>query len=72
MQNRIQGPGLSVAEYLQELEWRVLQMEALARELRQEITQLKSSVPIEELKNTQKMRAYQQMVDSLAKLPESA
>lgn len=57
---------------LQELEWRLLQMEALVKELRQEVAELKSSVRDEDLRNIQKMRAYQQKVDSLGKLAASA
>jgi predicted RNase H-like nuclease (RuvC/YqgF family) len=57
---------------LQELEWRLLQMEALVKELRQEVAELKSSVRDEDLRNIQKMRAYQQKVDSLGKFAESA
>jgi hypothetical protein len=47
-------------------------MEALVKELRQEVAELKSSVRDEDLRNIQKMRAYQQKVDSLGKFAESA
>lgn len=57
---------------LQELEWRLLQMEALVKELRQEVAELKSSVRDEDLRNIQKMRAYQQRVDLLGKFAETA
>ncbi|MGE3727500.1 MAG: hypothetical protein AB7I41_18215 [Candidatus Sericytochromatia bacterium] len=57
---------------LQELEWRLLQMEALVKELRQEVAELKSSVRDEDLRNIQKMRAYQQRVDNLGKFAETA
>lgn len=67
-----ENSGPSRNAQLEELEWRLLQMEALVKELRQEVAELKMSVRDEDLRQIQKMRAYQQRVGALGKLAQSA
>lgn len=61
--------GLLYSEQIQELEWRLQQMEALARELRQELNSLKKNL-VEEAQSHPKLKTYQQMVDRLGKMAE--
>jgi hypothetical protein len=70
--NNQKNSQISRNDQLQELEWRLLQMEALVKELRQEVAVLKTSVREEDLLSLQKMRAYQKRVDNLGQMQESA
>ena len=57
---------------IQEFEQRVIQLEALVKEMRHELETLKARVTEEDMHTLRKMQAYQRLADSMLGMKEIA